>query len=48
LPLDRRPDIAPLPSSPALVMGWALHLAIPSTMNLWPAAVIKPSNDASK
>jgi MFS family permease len=45
---DRRPDIAPSPSSPALVMGWALHPGIPSTVNLWPAPVMKPSNDASR
>lgn len=45
---DRRADIALSPSFPALVMGWMLHPAAPSIPNLWPATVIKPSNDASK
>lgn len=43
---DRHADMAP--SSPALVVGWALHPATPPTPDLWPATVMKPSNDASK
>jgi MFS family permease len=45
---DGRADMAPSLSSPALVMGWALHSRIPSTLNLWPAAMRKPSNDAKR